>query len=92
MTGERLSTSVNSMIHIQFSCHTHGSRMTFHQCEFYEAQSNSYLELLVTLMTGKRLSPSVNSIMQIQISCHTHDNRMAFHQCEFYEAQSQSPI
>ena len=51
MTGKRLSpeTSVNSIMQIQISCHTHDSWMAFHQCEFYEAQSNSYLELLVTI-------------------------------------------
>ena len=34
MTGKRLLTSVNSMMHIQFSCHTRDSWMAFRQCEF----------------------------------------------------------
>ena len=35
MTSKQFPTGVNFMMHIEFSRHTHDTRMAFRQCEFY---------------------------------------------------------
>ena len=94
MTGKRLPTSVNFMMHIEFFRHTHDTWMASHQFEFYGESETNQIAIAYSLLRTSRYKrdrqtapTSVNFMMNIELSRYTHDTWMTFRQREFYEDQ-----